>query len=122
MTNIRRRHRAQKHPYQQILVRSRERGIKGMGGTLTPLKGSEAPYPNYGSPQKEATRQAVNQWIRNSGAFDAVVDFGAAVRDPASPHNLLPAYDSGDHLHPNDAGYAAMGNAVNLLTLRAVAP
>ncbi len=107
--------------YKQILVRSREHGIKVMGGTLTPFKGSEVPYLNYWSSQKEATRQAVNQWIRTSGAFDAVVDFDAAVRDPANPQSLLPAYDSGDHLHPNDAGYAAMAGAVNLSTLRAAA-
>ncbi|MBN4683678.1 SGNH/GDSL hydrolase family protein, partial [Pandoraea nosoerga] len=106
--------------YRQIIVRSRQHGIKIMGGTLTPFKGSEVPYPNYWSPQKEATRQAVNRWIRTSGAFDAVVDFDAVVRDPASPQNLLPVFDSGDHLHPNDAGYAAMANAVNLSTLRSV--
>ena len=108
--------------YKQIIVRSRQHGIKIMGGTLTPFKGSEVPYPNYWSPEKEATRQAVNRWIRTSGAFDAVVDFDAAVRDPASPQNLLPAFDSGDRLHPNDAGYAAMANAINLSTLRSVGP
>ena len=108
--------------YRQIIVRSRQHGIKIMGGTLMPFKGSEVPYPNYWSAQKEATRQAVNHWIRTSGAFDAVVDFDAVVRDPASPQNLLPAFDGGDHLHPNDAGYAAMANAVNLSTLRSVGP
>jgi len=108
--------------YKQIIVRSRQHGIKIMGGTLTPFKGSEMPYPNYWSPEKEATRQAVNRWIRTSGAFDAVVDFDAVVRDPASPQNLLPVFDSGDHLHPNDAGYMAMANAVNLSTLRSVGP
>jgi len=104
--------------YKQIIARSRQHGIKVMGGTLTPFKGSEVPYPAYWSAAKESTRQAVNQWIRTSGAFDAVVDFDAAVRDPANPQSLLPAFDSGDHLHPNDAGYAAMANAVNLSTLR----
>lgn len=108
--------------YKQIIVRSRARGIKVMGGTLTPFKGSEVPYPAYWSSQKEATRQAVNQWIRTSGAFDAVVDFDAVLRDPANPQSLLPAFDSGDHLHPNDAGYAAMANAISLPTLRAVGP
>lgn len=108
--------------YKQIIVRSRQHGIRIMGGTLTPFRGSEVPYPNYWSAQKEATRQTVNRWIRTSGAFDAVVDFDAAVRDPASPQNLLPSFDSGDHLHPNDAGYAAMANAVNLSTLRSVGP
>ncbi len=108
--------------YKQIILRSRARGIKVMGGTLTPFKGSEAPYPNYWSSQKETTRQAVNQWIRTSGAFDAVVDFDAALRDPANPQSLRPAFDSGDHLHPNDDGYAAMANAIHLPTLRAVGP
>lgn len=108
--------------YKQIIARSHQHGIKVMGGTLTPFKGSEVPYPAYWSSTKEATRQAVNQWIRTSGAFDAVVDFDAALRDPANLQSLLPAFDSGDHLHPNDAGYAAMANAVNLSTLRSVGP
>jgi lysophospholipase L1-like esterase len=63
-------------------------------------------------------RQAVNHWIRTSGAFDAVIDFDAVTRDPADPTRFLPAYDSGDHLHPNDAGYAAMGRAVPLSLFR----
>ncbi|MCO5398735.1 SGNH/GDSL hydrolase family protein [Ralstonia soli] len=108
--------------YKQLIARSREHGIKVMGGTLTPFKGSEVPYPAYWSSQKETTRQAVNNWIRTSGAFDAVVDFDAALRDPANPQSLLPAFDSGDHLHPNDAGYAAMANAISLPVLRAVGP
>jgi lysophospholipase L1-like esterase len=60
----------------------------------------------------------VNQWIRTSGRFDGVIDFDAAIRDPANPLRMLPAYDSGDHLHPNDAGYQAMANAVNLTLFR----
>ena len=62
--------------------------------------------------------QAVNAWVRTSGAFDGVVDFDRATRDPANPLRLLPAYDSGDHLHPSDAGYAAMANAVSLRLLQ----
>ncbi|CAJ0816354.1 SGNH/GDSL hydrolase family protein [Ralstonia flaminis] len=106
--------------YRQLIARSHLRGIKVMGGTITPFK--DAAYKGYWSPQKESIRQTVNQWIRISGAFDAVVDFDAAVRDPANPAALLAAYDSGDHLHPNDAGYAAMANAINLSVLRAVGP
>lgn len=106
--------------YRQLIARSHLRGIKVMGATITPFK--DAAYKGYWSPQKELTRQAVNQWIRTSGAFDAVVDFDAAVRDPADPEMLRATYDSGDHLHPNDAGYAAMGNAINLAVLRAVGP
>ena len=72
----------------------------------------------YASPQGEQIRQAVNQWIRTSGAFDAVIDFDKITRDPAKPSMFLPAYDSGDHLHPNDAGYKAMGSAVDLSLFR----
>ena len=68
----------------------------------------------YFSPQSEAKREAVNTFIRSSGAFDAVVDFDAAIRDPAHPMQILQSFDSGDHLHPNDAGYQAMANAINL--------
>lgn len=59
----------------------------------------------------------MNQWIRTSGAFDAVVDFDAVLRDPAHPNDMQAVYDSGDHLHPNDAGYAAMANAIDLSLL-----
>src|SRR5205807_154813 len=62
----------------------------------------------------DAIREAVNTWIRTSGAFDGVIDFDAVMRDPANPLRLNPAYDSGDHLHPNDAGYQAMADAINL--------
>ena len=65
----------------------------------------------------EATRVAVNDWIRRSGEFDAVIDFDKVTRDPADPQRMLPAYDSGDHLHPGDAGYQAMANAVDLSKL-----
>jgi lysophospholipase L1-like esterase len=65
----------------------------------------------YFSTDGEAKRKAINQWIRTSGTFDAVVDFEKATEDPANPGHFLPAYDSGDHLHPNDAGYKAMAQA-----------
>ena len=95
--------------YQHIIAAAHAAGLKIFGGTLTPFGGSF-----YYSAAGEAKREAVNHWIRTSGAFDGVIDFEAAVRDPASPLQMLPAYDSGDHLHPNDAGYQAMAAAVNL--------
>jgi lysophospholipase L1-like esterase len=95
-----------------IAARSHARGLRVIGGTLTPFEGCSC-YTT----EEENTRLAVNTWIRTGGAFDAVVDFDAVVRDPADAHRMLPAYDSGDHLHPGDPGYAAMGNAVDLSTL-----
>ena len=92
--------------HKQIIARAHERGLKIFGGTLTPFEGTT--FPGYFTAEGEAKRQAVNRWIRHSGAFDAVIDFDRATRDPAHPSRLLPAYDSGDHLHPNDAGYRAM--------------
>ncbi len=98
--------------YRQLIDRARERGLKIYGGTLTPFEGTT--FPGYYTAAGEAKRQAVNAWIRSSGAFDAVIDFDKAIRDPAQPTRMLPVYDSGDHLHPNDAGYQAMANAINL--------
>lgn len=94
---------------RQLIDRAHAHGIEVFGCTLTPYEG--APY--Y-SAVGEARREAVNRWIRSGGAFDGVIDFDAAVRDPAHPRRFLPAYDSGDHLHPSDAGYQAMADAVNL--------
>ncbi|MFT4040030.1 MAG: SGNH/GDSL hydrolase family protein [Thermomicrobiales bacterium] len=93
----------------QLIERAHEHGIVAIGGTITPFE--EAMY--Y-SAEGEATRQEVNAWIRDSGAFDHVVDFDAAVQDPAQPGRILADYDSGDHLHINDAGYIAMAEAINL--------
>jgi lysophospholipase L1-like esterase len=98
--------------YRQIIDRAHAQGLQVVGGTLTPFEG--ATLTNYYSAEGEAKREAVNTWIRTSGAFDAVIDFEAAVRDPSHPTRLLPAYDSGDHLHPSDAGYKAMAAAVDL--------
>ncbi len=95
---------------RQLAERGHEHGIVVFGGTLTPFEGTEM----YFTPEGEETRQAVNDWIRTSGAFDAVIDFDAVTRDPDQPARLLPAYDSGDHLHPNDAGLRAMGEAIDL--------
>ena len=99
--------------YVQLIDRAHEHGLRIYGGTLTPFEGTA--FPGYFTPEGEAKRQAVNHFIRTSGKFDAVIDFDRAVRDPAQPSRMLPAFDSGDHLHPNDAGYQAMANAINLL-------
>ena len=100
--------------YQQLIVAAHDAGLLIYGGTLLPFAGSNGTYGgDYGTPAGEQERQKVNAWIRTSGAFDGVIDFDKATRDPADPTRLLPAYDA-DHLHPNDAGYQAMANAVNL--------
>ena len=98
--------------HHQLVLRAHEAGLKIYGGTLTPFEGTT--FPGYYTAAKEPIRQAVNQWIRTSGEYDAVIDFDAAVRNPAHPTQILAAYDCGDHLHPNDAGYEAMAAAVNL--------
>ncbi len=95
--------------YRQLVARGRARGIKVYGATLLPFESS--PYYTAG---RDTIRQAVNGWIRGSGAFDGIIDFDALLRDPGHPARLLPAWDSGDHLHPNDAGYQRMANAVPL--------
>ena len=98
--------------YEQLVIRAHAAGLKIYGCTLTPFEGTR--YPGFFAPDKERVREAVNQWIRNSGYFDAVIDFDKVVRDPSHPSRILPSFDSGDHLHPNDAGYRAMANAVDL--------
>lgn len=95
--------------YRQVIDRAHSQGVRVAGATLTPYEGA-----GYFSAEGEAIRQRVNEWIRTSGEFDAVIDFDAATRDPASPGRFLPAYDPGDHLHPNDAGYQAMADAIDL--------
>ncbi|QOY93228.1 SGNH/GDSL hydrolase family protein [Massilia sp. UMI-21] len=102
--------------YRQLIHRARAKGISVIGATLTPFEGAA-----YYSPEKEVVRQALNNWIRNNDEFDGVIDFDRATRDPVHPSRLLPAYDSGDHLHPNDLGYQAMGNAVPLALFRSAA-
>lgn len=97
---------------KQMIERAHEKGIKVFGATLTPFDGTR--IKGYFSPEKERKRKALNEWIRTGKAFDGVVDFEKAVRDPKQPDRILPAYDSGDHLHPGDAGYKAMGEAVSL--------
>jgi lysophospholipase L1-like esterase len=97
--------------YQQLIFRAHVHGLRVVGATITPYVGSDYYHPGRLS---EADRQAVNQWIRAAGHFDAVVDFDKVVGDPQHPDRLLPAYDSGDHLHPSPAGYLVMGEAVPL--------
>jgi len=94
-----------------LIARAHAKGIKIYGATLTPFGGVGWPYR---TPEGEVKRQAVNAWIRSSGAFDAVIDFDKITRDPAHPERFLPAYDSGDHLHPNDAGYKAMADSIDM--------
>lgn len=94
----------------QIAARARSHGLRVLGGTITPYRGADF----YWSADGEADRQKINDWIRNSGRFDAVVDFDAALRDPADPQRLSPAFDSGDHLHPSVAGYRRLAESVDL--------
>jgi lysophospholipase L1-like esterase len=95
--------------HRQLIERAHARGLKIYGATLTPFWGA-AYYTDVG----EAKRQAVNEWIRTSKAYDAVIDFDKATRDPSEPKKFLAAYDSCDHLHPGDAGYKAMADAIDL--------
>jgi lysophospholipase L1-like esterase len=98
--------------YQQVIALTHARGLRIMGGTITPFGGSF-----LGDPGRIATRNAVNAWIRTSHAFDGVIDFARAAASPTDAEALDPRYDSGDHLHPNDAGCQAMADAVNLAAL-----
>jgi lysophospholipase L1-like esterase len=97
--------------YQQIVLRAHAHGLRVYAATITPYTGSDYYHPG---PLSEADRQTVNQWIRATGHFDAVIDFDAVLRDPAHPDRLLPAYDCGDHLHPSPAGYKAVGDSIPL--------
>jgi lysophospholipase L1-like esterase len=94
--------------HRQLIDRAHTRGLMVLGATVTPFEGS------LWSRENEAKRQALNEWIRASRAYDGVIDFDAAVRDPSHPTQLKPQFDSGDHIHPNDAGYQAMADAVSL--------
>jgi lysophospholipase L1-like esterase len=94
---------------KQLADAAHEHGIEAFGATLTPYGGA-----NYFSDKGEQVREAVNNWIRTSGTFDGVVDFDKITRDAQDPNRFNPLYDSGDHLHPSDAGYKAMGNGIDL--------
>jgi lysophospholipase L1-like esterase len=95
-----------------LVARARARGIRIYGGTMLPREGVRKPFANTDAGREK--RRAINAWIRTAGAFDGVIDFERALRDSARTDRLHPAFDSGDHLHPNDAGYAAMAAAVDL--------
>jgi lysophospholipase L1-like esterase len=94
---------------KQLADAAHQHGIKAFGATLTPYGGA-----GYSSPKGEEIRKAVNDWIRTSGVFDGVVDFDKITEDPQNPDHFNPLYDSGDHLHPKDAGYKAMGDGIDL--------
>ena len=102
--------------HRQMIDRAHALGLRIYGSTLTPVEGY--PFPGFWTPDLEAKRQAVNHWIRASRAYDAVIDFDELLRDPSHPSRLLPAYDSGDHLHPNDGGYRTMADAIDLSLFR----
>jgi lysophospholipase L1-like esterase len=98
---------------KQFAVRGHARGIKVIIGTITPFE-NETFLPGAWTPKREAIRQEVNEWVRKADVFDAIADFDQALRDPDHPTRMLPIYDCGDHLHPSDAGYRAMGDAIDL--------
>jgi len=98
----------------QMVQRAHENGIKVIGATLTPFEGEANIKRGYWTPEKAKTREAVNAWIRSGKGFDGFVDFDKTLRDPANPNKILPAFDSGDQLHPSDAGYKTMGEAIPL--------
>jgi lysophospholipase L1-like esterase len=100
--------------HQQLIARAHLRGVKIYGATLTPYEGAR-----YWSAEGEKTRQAINQWLRTSRAYDGIIDFESALKDPQNPTKFLPKYDSGDHLHPSDLGYQVMADAVNLELFKA---
>ena len=105
--------------HRQIIARAHARGLKIYGATVLPCEGTT--IQNYYSPENDAVRKALNEWIRTSKEYDAVIDFDALMRDPSQPTRLLPKYASPDYLHPNDAGYEVMANAVDISLFKAVA-
>ncbi|MDF9528420.1 GDSL-type esterase/lipase family protein [Bacillus cereus] len=97
---------------KKIVDEAHAKGLWIYGGTLTPYRG--ATFTDYFTEEGEVTRDRVNTWIRSSGVFDGVIDFEKALADPNDPDKMIPAYDSGDDIHPNDAGYKAMAEAIDL--------
>jgi lysophospholipase L1-like esterase len=100
---------------RQLIARAHKKGILAIGTTIPPFEKAifRSPYfDHFYTPEKDKVRQEVNAWIRRGGEFDGIIDFDEVVRDPSHPTQILPAYDSGDHLHVNDAGNVAQGNAI----------
>lgn len=102
--------------YRHLVERAHARGVRILGATLPPFAGAlpGTPLDDYYQPDKDALRHQLNAWLRNGGPFDAVIDLDATLRDSSHPERLAPAFDSGDHLHPGDAGNRAMADAVDL--------
>jgi lysophospholipase L1-like esterase len=98
---------------KQLIERAHERGVRIFAATQTPMAGATS-IPGIFSPEKDAKRKALNQWIRSSHAFDGVIDFEPVVAAAADPDRISPALDSGDHIHPNDVGYEALARAIDL--------
>jgi lysophospholipase L1-like esterase len=106
--------------HKQLIDRAHARGLKAIGATLTPLEGVTGNFASYFLPDNEAKRNALNQWIRTSKAYDAVIDLDMALRDPTRPTQLRPEWASTDKLHPNDAGYEALAKAIDLDHLKSL--
>ena len=102
--------------YKQIITRAHDHDIRIIGATLIPFNNAfgGGPLEGYYNANKEAERVKVNEWIRNGGGFDAVLDFDKVVQDPANPNKIQKAFNKGDDLHPNDAGYKAMAESIDL--------
>jgi lysophospholipase L1-like esterase len=106
---------------RELIARAHKKGIRAIGTTIPPFEHALFRSPSFDqfyTPEKEKVRQEANEWVRHGGAFDAFIDFDEVVRDPNRPTQILPAYDSGDHLHVNDAGNVAQGNAIPLSLFR----
>ena len=106
---------------RQLIALAHKHGIRAIGSTIPPFEHALFRHPDFDrfySPEKEKIRQEVNAWVRSSREFDGIIDFDADVRDPDRPTQILPAYDSGDHLHPNNQGNVAEGNAIPLILFR----
>lgn len=106
---------------RELIGRAHKRGIRAIGTTIPPFEGALFRDPSFNqfySPEKEKVREEVNAWVRSTNDFDGIIDFDVAVRDPEHPSRILPAFDSGDHLHVNDAGNVAQGNVIDLKLFR----
>ena len=100
--------------YRQLIDRAHAAGLKIIGSTIMPVEGVTGNFSAYFTPENEAKREALNEWIRTGKAFDAIIDFDAIMRNPDRPTQLRPEYSSDDHIHPNVTGYKVMGNAIDL--------